>query len=56
MNWPVIILIGIVAIAFIVFLVWRNVKDEKEFENQLKQDYHKSKDEEGDAEIDQPMK
>ena len=56
MNWPVIILICIVDIALIVFLVWRNVKDEKEFENQLKQDYHKSKDEEGDAEIDQAMK
>ena len=56
MNSPVIIFIGIVAIAFIAFLVWRNVKDEKEFENQLNQDYHKSKDEEGDAEIDQTMK
>ncbi|MFC0774090.1 hypothetical protein [Terrimonas alba] len=56
MNWPVIIIIGIVAIAFILFLVWRNVKDEKQFEDQLKQDYHKTKDEEGDAEIDQVMK
>lgn len=56
MNWPVIIIIGIAAIALIAFLVWRNVKDEKQFEDQLNQDYHKSKDEEGDAEIDQKMK
>ena len=56
MNWPLIIIIGIAAIALIVFLVWRNVKDEKQFEDQLNQDYHKSKDEEGDAEIDQKMK
>lgn len=56
MNWPVIIIVGIVAIVIIALLVWRNVKDEKQFEDQLKQDYPKSKDEEGDAEIDQPMK
>lgn len=56
MNWPVAIIVGIVAIVLIAFLVWRNVKDEKQFENQLKEDYPKSKDEEGDAEIDQTMK
>lgn len=56
MNWPVIIIIGIVAIAFIAFLVWQNVKDEKQFEDQLKQDYPKSKDEEGDTEIDEVKK
>lgn len=56
MNWPVIIIVGIVAIVIIALLVWRNVKDEKQFEDQLKQDYPKSKDEEGDAEIDPPTK
>ena len=56
MNWPVIIIIGIVAIAFIAFRFWRNVKDEKQFEDQLKQDYPKSKDEEGDTEIDEVKK
>jgi len=55
MNWPVLIVIGIGALALIIFLVWRNLKDEKQFEDQLKQDYPKSKDEEGDVEIDGKM-
>lgn len=56
MNWPLLIIFGIAAIALIVFLVIRNQKDEKEFESQLKNDYHKTKDEEGDVEIDDKMK
>ena len=56
MNWPLLIIFGIAAIALIVFLVIRNKKDEKEFESQLKNDYHKTKDEEGDVEIDEKMK
>lgn len=56
MNWPIIILVGIAAIALIVFLVIRNQKDEKQFEQQIKNDYHKVKDEEGDAEIDEVLK
>ena len=55
MNWPVLILVGIAALALIIFLVWRNLRDEKQFEDQLKQDYPKSKDEEGDVEIDEKM-
>jgi hypothetical protein len=56
MNWPVLILFGIAAIALIVFLVVRNQKDEKVFEDQINNDYHKTKDEEGDAEIDEATK
>jgi hypothetical protein len=56
MNWPVLILFGIAAIALIVFLVVRNVKDEKELEDQIKNDYRKPKDEEGDIEIDKKLK
>jgi len=56
MNWAILIPFGIAAIALIAFLVWRNLKDEKQFENKLKNDYHKSKDEEGDAEIDEVKK
>ena len=56
MNWPVLILVGIAAIALIVFLALRNRKDEKEFEDQLKNDYRKPKDEEGDTEIDEVKK
>ena len=51
-----IILFGIAALALIIFLVIRNQKDEKQFENQLKNDYQKLKDEEDDIEIDEIMK
>jgi preprotein translocase subunit YajC len=53
MNWPVMIFFGIAAIALIVFLVIRNQKDEKEFEQQLNNDYHKTKDVEKDIEINE---
>lgn len=56
MNWPVIIIVGIVLIALVVFLIKRNVKDEKEFETQLKNDYHKAKESEDDVEIDEVLK
>ena len=56
MNWPILVVFGIAAIVLIVFLVRRNIKDEKELEEKIKQDYHKSRDEEGDAEIDQKLK
>ena len=56
MNWPLIIVVGVAAVALIVFLAVRNQKDEKQFENQLKNDYRKTKDEEGDAEIGETMK
>jgi len=56
MNWPVLIIVGILLIALIVFLVKRNFKDEKDFETQLKNDYHKSKEKGGDIEIDEVMK
>lgn len=56
MNWLVIIVVGIFALALITFLVWRNVKDRQRFEDQLNQDYHKPRDEEGDIEIDQKLK
>lgn len=48
MNWTIIIIVAILLIALVVFLVRRNLKDEKEFENQQNNDYHKSKEEEGD--------
>ncbi len=55
-NWTVLILFGIAVIGLIVFLVRRNQKDEKKFEQQMNDDFHKSKDEEGDTEIDEVMK
>lgn len=52
MNLPVLIFVGITALLFIILLVIRNQKDKKEVIDQMKQDYPKSKDEEGDADVD----
>ena len=56
MNWSLIIVAVIAAVVLIVFLVVRNQKDEKQFEDQLKDGYPKTKGEEGDIEIDEVMK
>ena len=50
------IIFGIIVIALIIFLVMRNQKDKKKLEEKLNSDFHKSKDEEGDAEIDHVLK
>lgn len=52
MNVPVLIAVGIMALLFIIFLIVRNQKDKKEVVDQMKQDYPKSKNEEGDADVD----
>ncbi len=53
MNWLILIPVGIVLVALVIFLAIRNQKDEKKFENQLNNDYRKSKEEEGDTEVDE---
>jgi hypothetical protein len=52
MNQPVLIFVGITAALFIVLLILRNKKDKKEVIDQLKNDYPKSKDNEGGADVD----
>ena len=52
MNLPVLILVGVIAVLFVILLVIRNQKDKKEFVDQIKEDYPKSKDIEGDADVD----
>ena len=52
MNQPVLIFVGISAVLFIVLLILRNKKDKKEVIDQIKNDFPKSKDREGDADID----
>ena len=52
MNLPVIIFVGIAAVLFIVLLIIRNQKDKKEVIDQMQNDFPKSKDEEGDADVD----
>ncbi len=55
MNWPVIIIFSIVVITIIVWLVIHNKRDEKVFENQLKNDYPKNKNENNDGAIDEEI-
>ena len=52
MNLPVLIFVGITALLFIILLVIRNQKDKKEVIDQMNQDYPKSKNEEGNADVD----
>jgi len=52
MNQPVLIFVGIAAVLFIILLILRNKKDKKEVIDQIKSDYPKSKDREGDADVD----
>ena len=56
MNLTVLIPFGILIIVLIVFLVVRNQKDKSKLEDKPNNDYHKSKDEEGDIETDEVMK
>ncbi len=56
MNWLFLIIFSIAVIALIVFLVIRNRKDEKVFEEQINNDYPKPKTEEGDAPIEEALK
>lgn len=56
MNWPVLIIFGLLVFALIVFLVVRNQQDKKKLEEKLNNDFHRSKDEEGDAETDHVLK
>lgn len=53
MNPAVLILFGIAAIALIVFLVWRNQKDKKDFEEQAGNDYDKTKDKDHNTTMDE---
>ena len=57
MNWPLIIVLGIAVIAFIIFVLRRNLKDEKDFEDTIKNDYHHgSRSEKADIESEKRMK
>lgn len=53
MNWFIIIPFGIAMITLVIFLVWRNQKDEKKFEEQLKNDYTKPASEDANIDIDE---
>lgn len=52
MNSTVLILVGIAVLLILVLLIVRNQKDKKKVIDQMKNDYPKSKNEEGDADVE----
>jgi hypothetical protein len=52
MNWLILIIPGVLAMALIIFLVRQNLKDKRSLTNQLNRNYRKSKDQEGDVELE----
>ena len=56
MNWFILIPVGIALVVLVIFMVMRNQKDEKKFEEQINEDYHKSKEEEGDIDTEEKVK
>jgi FtsZ-interacting cell division protein ZipA len=56
MDMSVVIPIALAALVVIGLLVWKNRRDEKKIIEQMNEDYPKSKDEEGDTEIEEVMK
>ena len=51
MRWLILIIVGILAIALVVFLIIRNQKDEKEFETELNNDFTKRKSEDDNTDL-----
>ena len=56
MNILLLIFFGIAAVGLVVFLVRLNNKDEKVFEEEMNKDFPKSKEEEGDGDIETVIK
>ena len=56
MNWPVLVIVGIVLIALMVFMIRRNLTDEKEFEENMNKDYRKPSTDSEDVNVDEVMK
>jgi flagellar biosynthesis/type III secretory pathway M-ring protein FliF/YscJ len=49
MNWTIIIIVSVLALALVVFLIIRNQKDEEKFEETIMNNYPHPRDEEGDT-------
>jgi hypothetical protein len=56
LNWSVIIPIGLVGLLIIVWLTWKNLKDEKKVVDQMKDEYPISKEEEHNTDTEEEMK
>ncbi len=52
MNWTILIIVVIFVLGLVVFLIIRNQKDEKEFEEKMNNDYPKSINQKGDLDDD----
>ena len=55
MNWIILILFGIGAVALIIFMIRRNLEDKKEFEQKIQHDYRKPKNDKGDIETEEVL-
>ena len=51
MSWFILIIVGVLAVALIVFLIVRNQKDERQLEKQLNDDYTKRKSEDNNPDL-----
>lgn len=56
MNWPVLIVVGIICIAIIVLTFLKDRKDEEEFEEHAHQDYPKPHHDHPDADPEETPK
>ncbi|MBK8520158.1 MAG: hypothetical protein IPL54_04520 [Chitinophagaceae bacterium] len=56
MNLAILIPFGILVIALIIFLVVRNQKEKIKLEDKLNNDFHKSKEAEGDIDTEEVLK
>ena len=51
-NGTVLVIVGIILIALLLFMITRNKKDRKHFESQLNEDYKKPKASEHDEDVE----
>ena len=56
MNYGVIIIVVLLAVALVIFLFLKNQKDKKELVEKLNKDYPHKDDKEGDIEIEDSQK
>jgi len=56
MNWLILIPVGVVLVALLIFLIRRNQKDETLFEKELNNDYPKPKEDKADVESEELTK
>ncbi len=55
MNYFILLIFAIIIIAFLVFFIRTNKKDEEKYEDEIKMDYRKPKERIKDIDIDEPM-